>query len=798
MSKLDRDDYSPSLLSLTLLTLAIFLLLGGGQLALLGGSWYYLLTGIGLLISSILIWQNRPEAISCYATILGLTMLWAVYESGFDVWALIPRIAAPLILSLWFILPSLQRKLNPSRRIVIAIPTLFTVSLLLLGGSYFVNKFQPVAREEQIGVDYAQFENRDSSWPYYGGNQGGQRFVKSAQINKDNVSQLEPVWTYRISGESAQNTPSEQTLSTEATPIEVDGRLFFCSSTNIVISLDAVTGKELWRYHPSVTLDPATHKVCRGIAYHQNQDESATCNSRLLMGTLDNRLIAINAITGEPCTGFGVNGMVDLNEGLGDLLSGYIYSTSPPTILNGIIVVGSFVLDNQSTDEPSGVVRGFDVVSGESIWAWDLLNPKGLSPAGQNESYTRNTPNVWSVASVDQELGLIFLPTGNTPPDFFGGQRSVAQDRYNSSIVALDIHTGDVRWSFQTVNHDIWDLDIASQPVVVNWLSQSKTIPALIVPTKRGEIFILDRRSGESITKIEQRPVPQNPAAGEWLSPTQPYSVGFPSFAPADLGETSMWGATPLDQLWCRIKFRQSRYEGQFTPQSTMGTITFPGAFGVINWGSVSLDPERMLMIVNTSYMPWYQKLIARSEANTLGIAPWGTPSPNGKAGHTGREIYYAQSGTPYAIDSGPFLSPLGLPCNAPPWGELSAVDLKTREILWQRPLGTTRDVAPFGLPLATGVFNIGGSITTSGGVTFIAATIDNFLRAFDVDTGKELWKTRLPAGGQATPISYVSRETGRQYVVIAAGGHGPLMTKPGDYILAYSLPDNNETKLKR
>lgn len=799
MSKSDWHKYSPSLLSSTLLTLAIFMLLGGGQLALLGGSLYYLLAGIGLLISSILIWQNRPEAISCYAAILGFTMLWAVYESGFDVWALMPRITAPLILSFWFMLPSLQRKLNPSRRIFIAIPILITLSLLILGGSYFANKFQPVVKEGQVGVDYTQVESRVSSWAYYGGNQGGQRFVKSAQINKDNVSQLEPVWAYRISDKRPQNTPSEQEISTEATPIEVDGHLFFCTSTNIVISLDAENGKELWRYNPSVQLDPATHKVCRGMAYHKDQNESASCNSRLLMGTLDNRLIAINAITGEPCTSFGINGIVDLNKGLGDVLSGYIYSTSPPTILNGIVVVGSFVLDNQSTDEPSGVVRGFDVVSGEPIWAWDLLSPKGLSPAGKNELYTRNTPNVWSVASVDQELGLIFLPTGNTPPDFFGGQRSAAQDRYNSSIVALDIQTGDVRWSFQTVNHDVWDFDIASQPVVVNWKSQDDEIlPALIVPTKRGEIFILDRRSGKPLTEVEQRPVPQSPVAGEWLAPTQPYSVGFPSFAPADLEEASMWGATPLDQLWCRLKFRQSRYEGQFTPQSTTGTITFPGAFGVINWGSVSLDPERELMIVNTSYMPWYQKLIARSEANTLGIAPWGTPSPNGKAGHTGREIYYAQSGTPYAIDSGPFLSPLGLPCNAPPWGELSAVDLKTREILWQRPLGTTRDVAPFGLPLATGVFNIGGSITTSGGVTFIAATIDNFLRAFDVDTGKELWKTRLPAGGQATPISYVSRETGRQYVVIAAGGHGPLMTKPGDYILAYSLPDNNETKLKR
>ena len=794
MSLLAKPIALPGLLDFSLLALGLLFLVGGGQLIRLGGSWYYLVVGLGLVIISILTWLRRAEALSSYAILLGLTIVWAVYESGFDVWALMPRVTAPAALGLWFLVPSVRRKLNPSQAVASAIPILFLLSMLLLTGSYFANRFQATDRVDRVPMDYTQLESSESSWTHYGGNQSGQRFVQSTQINKSNVSQLELAWSYRISSGTERNAQPVTTSSAESTPIEVDGRLFFCTSTNVAISLEAETGEELWRYNPSVKLDPATHQVCRGVAYHKGEFENAACNSRLLMGTVDNRLIAINALTGELCPGFGTDGSVDLNVGLGKVLPGYNYLTSPPAILNGIVVVGSFVLDNQSTDEPSGVVRGFDAVSGKPIWAWDLLNPKGQSPAGPGELYARNTPNVWSVASVDSDLGLIFLPTGNTPPDFFGGQRSAAQDRYNSSIVALDYQSGDVRWSFQTVNHDVWDLDIASQPVAVNWSFENEILPVLIVPTKRGEIFILDRRTGEPITAIEQRPVPQNPVAGEWLAPTQPYSVGLPSFAPADLDEASMWGATPLDQLWCRIKFRRSRYEGQFTPHSTTGTITFPGAFGVINWGSVSLDPERGIMLVNTSYMPWYQKLIARPEADKLGIAPWGSPSPNGSSGHTGREVYYAQSGTPYAIESGPFLSLLGLPCNQPPWGELSAVDLKTRKIMWRQPLGTTRDVAPFGLPLGTGVFNIGGSATTRGGVTFIAATIDNFLRAFDVDTGRELWKTRLPAGGQATPISYVSKENGRQYVVIAAGGHGPLMTKPGDYILAYALPQNSGT----
>jgi quinoprotein glucose dehydrogenase/quinate dehydrogenase (quinone) len=354
--------------------------------------------------------------------------------------------------------------------------------------------------------------------------------------------------------------------------------------------------------------------------------------------------------------------------------------------------------------------------------------------------------------------------------------------------VALDVETGDVRWHYQTVTHDIWDYDIASQPVAVQWIVSGEEVPALLVPTKRGEIFVLDRATGEPLTVVEERPVPQRPERGEWLAETQPFSVGMPSFAPIPLEEGSMWGATLLDQLWCRIEFRRARYEGLFTPQSTQGSIVFPGAFGVMNWGSVSVDPERDLVLVNTSYLPWYQQLIPRERADELGIVPWGTSDGRQPVRPKGQEIYYAQAGTPYAIDSRPFLSPLGYPCNEPPWGELVAVNMTDRDIAWRIPLGTTRDVAPFGLSLPTGIFNIGGSVTTKGGLTFIAATVDNVIRAFDTETGEELWKARLPAGGQSNPISYVSEE-GRQFVVIAAGGHIPMATKAGDFVLAYALP---------
>ena len=516
---------------------------------------------------------------------------------------------------------------------------------------------------------------------------------------------------------------------------------------------------------------------------------------RLLMGSLDNRLIAIDAASGQPCFEFGDDGVVNLSAGIGEPMPGYNYVTSPPTIVNGVVIVGSFIMDNQSTNEPPGVVRGFDVITGEMKWAWDVLGPVAHHTLPDRDTYPRNTPNVWSVGSADAELGLVYLPTGNTPPDFYGGHRTPEQDRYPSSVVALDVQTGNVRWSFQTVTHDIWDFDIAAQPVLVDWDTPQGKRPGLIVPTKRGEIFILDRRSGGPLTAVEEKPVPQNPAKGEWLSPTQPFSVGFPSFAPPDLTEASMWGATPVDQLWCRLQFKSLRYEGQFTPHSTQGTITYPGIFGVLNWGSVSLDPERGVMVVNTSYLPWFQQLIERSEADRLNITPFESTSKEAGPIHSGPEVYYAQAGTPYATDSRPFLSPLGFPCHQPPWGELAAVDLVSREIMWRRPLGTTRDHAPLGIPLPTGVFNMGGSVTTRSGLTFIAATIDNYLRAFDVDTGRALWKARLPAGGQSNAISYLSERNGRQYVVIAAGGHAPMLTTPGDYILAYALPDE-ELKL--
>ncbi len=765
---------------------AVALAYGGITLVRLGGSWYYLIVGLWLGITAFLLWRRSPSALWSYCGVLLCTALWAVWESGIDPWALLPRLAAPAGLGLILVGCTAGKWSSAAKPARVSTAVLSISSLALLVGCYFVHNvsYQPAGYSTSLS---ASSDTGVRSWNHFGGNAGGLRHSASTQINVDNVDELELAWSYRVSG--GETAELSDMATAESTPIEVDGKLYFCASTNVAIALDADTGTELWRFDPGVALDPATHKVCRGVAFHGAALKDMACSARIVMGTVDNRLLALDAESGQPCAGFGDDGFVNLNDGLGVVPSGYNYVTSPPTILKDVVVVGSFVFDNQSTDEPPGVVRGYDVRTGELRWAWDVLHPEALPPLQPGETYPRNTPNVWSIASADEALGLLYLPTGNTPPDFFGGHRSAAQDRFGSSVVAIDINSGNVRWHYQTVNHDIWDYDIAAQPVAFQWNDAGRSVPALLVPTKRGEVFVLDRATGVPLTEVQELPVPSGAAAGEWLAPTQPFSTGMPSFAPADLEEASMWGATPLDQLWCRIEFRRARYDGLFTPHSTQGAIVYPGAFGVINWGSVSVDPSRNLMLVNTSYLPWYQKLIPRDQADELGIVAWGTPSDRELISPTGREIYYAQAGTPFAIDSRPFLSPLGYPCHEPPWGELAAVDLGRREIAWRIPLGTTRDVAPFGVALPTGIFNIGGPITTAGGLTFIAATVDNYFRAFDTETGAALWKARLPAGGQSNPISYVSTNNSRQYIVIAAGGHVPMQTTPGDYVLAYALP---------
>ena len=766
-----------------LMLVGLALGIGGIWLLTLGGSAYYLLTGAGCLVSGLLICRGRRLGAWIYLGVFLATLLWAFWEVGADFWQLLPRVGGPLAVAIYVLMPWVQRALDSgaprSRGLGLAGGAVAAAGVVALAGTAWSSAGQPAAAPAQDAAALAgNAVDGPDDWEHYGRTLSGTRYSPASQITPGNADKLEVAWSYRT-GDIAANYPkTKSAFMFQATPIKVGDTLYFCTPHDIVVALDADTGKERWRHDPKTDDTGVAMLVCRGVSYFQTQDPVQDCPRRILVGTIDSRMIALDADTGKRCQSFGVNGEISLRDGLGPTKPGHQYATSPATIVGNAAVVGGFVLDGVATNLPSGVVRAFDARNGKLLWAWDIGRLDGMAPLKPGEIYTTGTPNAWTLFSADPKLGLVYVPTGNSTPDFFGGNRTAVSDRYSSSVVALDAATGKARWSFQTVHHDLWDYDVGSQPVLIDMPTPGGTVPALIQPTKHGEIYLLDRRDGKPLATVEERAVPKGDIPEERYAATQPWSTGMPSFTPPPLKETDMWGATPLDQLWCRIQFKSMRYQGKFTPPSTHRTLQYPGNFGVIDWGSVAVDEARGLMIVNTSSMPLTVRLVPRAEADKQLVASAGN-------GHKGLSPQY---GTPYAVDFAPFLSPLGVPCNAPPWGQLAGVDLKSGKVVWQRTLGTTQDHAPLGVAVP-GVFNLGGAVVTRGGVTFIAATIDNYLRAFDTRTGKLLWEGRLPAGGQANPMTYTSSRTGRQYVVIAAGGHQFMGTTPGDHVIAYALP---------
>lgn len=790
------------ILAVFLVAVGALLGAGGAWLIALGGSAYYLAAGLGCIVSGVLIWKRRLAGIGVYAAVLAATILWAVWEVGADFWQLLPRVGGPLFVGLYMIMPwvvrPLRRRANgywgnglgTQPRAVPATALGVVLACAAAGAGVLALAGQGLRAEVSGTSGTGAAQGGADNWTAYGRTASGTRFSPAAQITPDNVDKLEVAWTYRTGDTKANYPNSKSAFMFQAVPLKVGDLLYFCTPHDIVVALDANTGAERWRHDPRANDSGVPMLVCRGVSYFEASEPVADCPARVLVGTIDGRMIALDAKTGQRCQSFGKNGEISLREGLGKFDPGFHYATSPATIIGNAAVIGGFVLDGISTGEPSGVVRAFDARSGQLLWAWDLGKvdgdkvdgAKAGGPGGTKDPnspfYTPGTPNAWTVFSADPQLGLVYVPTGNATPDYYGAPRSALSDKYSSSVVALDAATGKVRWSFQTVHHDIWDYDIGSQPVLVDLPVNGATVPALIQPTKHGEIYLLDRRTGAALAEVQEKPAPQGNVPGERYAATQPWSVGMPSFTPPPLEESDMWGATPLDQLWCRLQFRQMDYRGKFTPPALHRTLQYPGNFGVIDWGSVAVDESRGLMLVNTSYMPMTVRLVPRAEYEKL--------SPDQMAGkHHGGIM--PQKGTPYAVEFAPFMSPLGLPCNAPPWGQMSAVDLKARKLVWQSPLGTTQDHAPLGIKVP-GVFNLGGSVATQGGVTFIAATIDNYLRAFDTRDGRELWKGRLPAGGQSNPMTYTGSD-GRQYVVIAAGGHGFMDTTHGDHVVAYALP---------
>lgn len=751
-------------------------LLGGGvYLIALGGSWYYAITGAALCYCAFFCFKGNAVGAFVYLLVFAATIVWALWEVGLDFWPLVPRVVAPLFLAAaaMFLLPMFPvlRNAGAGRPFYIGGGVLAVAFVAFVVGMFLPHDIVRRDFEVVSGEISEATAAMGGEWRSYGRTGEGTRYAPLDQINRDNVGALEKVWEIRH-GDIAEDAQGKEDQNT---PIFANGRLFHCSPSSRVTAIDPAEGEILWQFDPE-SRAPYWQR-CRSLGYVPAQDGETECGDRVVVATVDRRMISLRAEDGQPCETFGNGGSIDLGAGIGEIKPGFLMPTTGPHVAGDKIVVGAWISDNDSLGEPSGVVRAYDAYSGELAWAWDLGNPEITTLPPEGETYTRGTPNVWTAMAFDLELGMIYLPMGNATPDYYGGTRRDFDDEYNSAVVALDLETGRPQWHFRTVNHDIWDYDLPSQPALYDMPDGAGgSVPALIQMTKRGHIFVLDRRTGEPVTEVQElpAPAPDGLIEGEYYAPTQPSSVGMPVISAEPLSEKRMWGATPLDQLVCRIIFRQHRYEGEFTTQSTDPTIQWPGNGGGLNWGSAAIDQERNIMILNDMRMPVYAQLIARDDI------PPGTEF----------EIHGGiseQAGTPYAFRQSYFLSPLGFPCLAPPMGMISAIDLASRKVIWQIPAGTMGDA--LGVPFYVGMPTLGGPLSTQGGVVFYAGTQDYYLRAMDVETGEILWKGRLPVGAQATPMTFVDETSGRQHVVVAAGGARGNPNDRGDYIAAFALP---------
>jgi quinate dehydrogenase (quinone) len=736
----------PRIFAVIVMLIGLGMLLGGIQLATLGGSFYYIAAGIALLASGVLLWRGSNNGAWLYGLTLFGTLIWGLIEVGIDLWALMPRLLALSVIGAWLLTPWARRALNgpPSfKQSRGALAAVSIAAIVVIAGVINASKIDVAPLAPRIGAPTEVAANTD--WPNYGNGPGGTRYTRVDQITPENAGKLKKLWHVRTNVQGAfKNTPTQ-----------IGDLLYVCAGANVLMALDADTGEKRWQYDPQVKIPRfgGFGTTCRGVAYYKAPAEYAgECKERILVGTTDARLIAVDALNGQRCENFGTQGEVNLLNNMGDVKPGFHFTTSPPTIAGNVAVIGGWVADNQEVNEPSGVVRAFDAVTGKFAWAWDIGRPGVHTEPAEGEHYTRGTPNAWSVFSYDPKLNLVYLPIGNATPDYFGAHRSKESEQFASSVVALDAATGAVRWHYQTVHHDIWDYDVPSQPVLFDMpQADGSVIPALVQGTKRSELFVLDRRTGTPLTEVKELPVPQGPVEGEWLSPTQPFSVGMPHFRP-DIREADMWGLTPFDQLWCRINYKKLRYEGHFTPLTTTGTLQFPGNAGGYNWGSVAVDEERQLLVANPLVM-----------GNKIVLIPRADVAPDRRGG--------LQLGTPYAVTTQPFMSPLSVPCMRPPYGILAVIDMQTKQVLWKKPVGMANESGPWGmasgLRIPLGAPLSAGTIVTKGGVIFMSGSMDRYFRAVDLMTGEELWRDYLPGTSQATPMSYLGPKSKKQMVIV-------------------------------
>ena len=776
---------------LTLTAILFFLmglgLAGGGLwLVLLGGSPFYLFAGFMLIVTGVLLYRRRASALAVHGALIVVALVWAISEVGFDWWQLGPRGGVVIVLGLWLLTPWIRNRLVSSGSVEISrrpsawplsVPVI--LAIVVAGYSMTQDPLDLAGDLPDAKVSNATFGGTvaDNEWHQYGRTPFGQRYSPLNQITKDNVKDLKVAWQFQTGDVKRPDDVGETTY--QVTPLKVGDTLYVCTPHNWAIALDAKTGQQKWKYDANSGMNPdRQHQTCRGVTYYK--DPAATtgqpCAERVYLPTSDARLIALDAANGAVCEGFADKGVLHLESGMKYNPAGYYYSTSPPVAAGGKLIIGGAVNDNYSTQEQSGVIRAFDINTGALVWNWDSGNPDDTAPLQPGQHYTTNSPNAWSVLSADEGLGMVYIPLGNQVPDQLGMNRSANVEKFSSSVVALDINTGKLKWVQQFVHHDLWDMDVPAQPVLFDMKkADGSTVPALVAPTKQGDIYVLDRRTGAPLIPFKEIPAPQGTIPEDKAAPTQP--ISDLTFSPPPLKESNMWGVSLFDQLACRIQFHRYRYEGRYTPPSLQGTIVYPGNFGTFNWGSVAVDPERQILFGMPTYLAFTSRLVPAAD-----IPPKEQDQKGSEQGLNRND------GAPYGVFMGPFLGPLGIPCQAPPWGYVAGVDLTTGKTAYKHRNGTVFDMTPLPLPFKVGVPGIGGPMLTKGGVAFLGAAVDNYLRAYDVTNGKVLWEARLPAGGQATPMTYTASDN-KQYVVMVAGGHGSVGTKPGDYVIAYTLP---------
>lgn len=799
---------APAWLAVHRIVLTLIALLGAAQAALglwlasLGGTLLHLVCGVLLLAAAWFGWRRPGMPGHLAAAVAGAVALaWALVEIAGKGWMpswafdLAGRTGLVLALLAAAVGASVMARHPPRHAARRAIGAAFLVAIAAVATLVAVTWERPSAPQAASAVpdppaaSVAEATSSAENWIAYAGSTLGRRYSPATQITPANVAALREAWRHR-SGDTA---PNERVFfSSQNTPLKVGDTLYLCTSSAQVFALDPGTGAQKWHYDPQTparAMESLFSVACRAVGYH-GAPGAAACSERIFVTTADGRLIGLDAPTGAYCPDFGANGIVDLTEGMGLRDPGFASNTSGPAVVGDLLIIGQQVSDNQRRDSPSGVVRAYDARSGALAWAWDAHRPDARAPLAAGEVYPRGTPNVWTIVSADASLGLVFLGTGNSGADHWGGDRTAAEDRFTSAIVAVDLATGATRWSFASIDHDLWDYDIGAQPSIVDLPIDGQVRRAVILGTKTGSLFVFDAATGEPLRPIEWRPAPQGTTlTGQRVAPTQPQSTFYPNLAghpgpdPEVLDARHTFGLTPIDAAWCRIQFHRMRYEGIYTPPTTegLGMLLFPGTIGGLNWGGIGVDPARLIAITNHSRLPNQVIMVPRAQVADRAVGDGGARPDQATA---------PQAGTPYGVRRPIWLSPLDVPCIAPPWGYLAATDLVSGRLLWAQPLGTGFDTGPLGIPtrlrIPSGTPNIGGPLVTASGLTFIAAAQDNYLRAFETETGRLVWSSRLPAGGQATPMTYMHQ--GRQYVAIVATGHARLETTTGDHLVVYAL----------